>query len=239
MSDTATTPLSGDPVVAPADPVRSDPRRYRDAAYEHGAAAALVLLHTEAVPGVLPAGPGGHVFVPLTVEAVCDRHETPTGPRARESGAAEEFLGRIPSGEQEMIALRVAGSGPVPAGDTPGAWPTGLAWIRLGLADRLVEQAAAHLRGRTVQNTVTLNLALVRAMLADAVGGTTEARALLGGPPTARTLRRVHRSLDETGRICLHLFGATGYLTGGPGSEVRVSELLADTYAPSTDPERP
>lgn len=243
MSVTTTDPPGGPapaaPVTGPAvTPAPADgPERHRKAAYRDGAVSALVLLHGATSPGVLPAGPGGHVFVPRETEATCDRYRTPAGPRPRGVGADEHRLGRIALGGRELTALRVDGSGP-PAGG-PDGWDTGLAWLRLGLAERLVDQVTEHLGGRTVQGTVTLNLPLVRAMLADAVAGTTECRALLRAAPAPGTLRRVHRSLDETGRSCLHLFGAAGFVTAGPGSEVRVSELLADTYAPpTTDLER-
>jgi hypothetical protein len=74
-------------------------------------------------------------------------------------------------------------------------------------------------------------------MVADAVGGTAEAHALLDADVNTTSLRRAHHSLDEVGRVCLHLFGAAGFLVGGPGSDVRASEMLADTYAPPTEAE--
>ncbi|WP_330172420.1 hypothetical protein OG875_01725 [Streptomyces sp. NBC_01498] len=230
MTVTTTGPPAGAPVTAgPA----GGPERHREAAYRDGPVSALIQLHDATSPGVLPAGPGGHVFVPREAEATCDRYGASAGPRPRGAGADEHRLGLIALEGRELIALRVDGSGP-PAGE-PDGWATGLAWLRLGLAERLVDRVTTHLGGRTVQRTVTLNLPLVRAMLADAVAGTTECRALLKAAPTSATLRRVHRSLDETGRTCLHLLGAAGFVADGPGSEVRVSELLADTYAPTAD----
>lgn len=239
MTVTTTRPPAGAPVAAapPGGPARDREEAYREAAYRDGPVAALLLLHGATGPGVLPAGPGGHVFVPREIEATCDRHQTLLGPRPRGGGTGEHRLGHVTVYGRELTALRVDGSGP-PAGE-PDGWATGLAWLRLGLAERLVDRVTAHLGGRTVQRTVTLNLPLVRAMLADAVAGTTECRALLKAAPAPYTLRRVHRSLDETGRTCLHLFGAAGFLAAGPGSEVRVSELLADTYAPAADESAP
>ncbi|MEU0522078.1 hypothetical protein [Streptomyces niveus] len=234
MTVTTTRPPAGGPVTA-APP--GGPERHREAAYRDGPVAALIQLHDATGPGVLPAGPGGHVFVPRETEATCDRYQTLLGPRPRGAGTGERVLGRTTVDGRELTALRIDGSGP-PAGE-PDGWATGLAWLRLGLAERLVDRVTEHLGGRTVQRTVTLNLPLVRAMLADAVAGTTECRALLGAAPAPYTLRRVHRSLDETGRRCLHLFGAAGFLAAGPGSEVRVSELLADTYAPAADAKAP
>lgn len=202
-----------------------DQQHYRAVAYTHGAAAALTLLHAETSPGVLPAGPGGHVFVPEHIEAGCDRYETPVGARARD-GTREERL----DGPDGLAVLRIRGAGP-----SGGGWPSGVGWIRLGLSERLLGQATEHLRGRTVQDTTTLNLPLVRAMLADAAGGIAEAAAMFaasGDSSALQRLQRIHRSLDEVGRLCLHMFGAAGFLATGPGGDVRVSELLADAYQP-------
>jgi alkylation response protein AidB-like acyl-CoA dehydrogenase len=118
-------------------------------------------------------------------------------------------------------------------------WQLGLGWYRLGLADRLLDQAVSYLRGRSANGTNLIDLPLVRASLADAASGTAEAGALLGCDVTAASLRQAHRTLNEVGRGCLNLFGAAGFLADGPGSEVRASELLADTYAPSAEREYP
>ena len=215
----------------------ADLRRYRTLAYAAGAVTALSALHADTSPGVVPVGPGGHTFLPGTVYAASDRCATPTGPRGQPYG--QTVLDRVVTGDGELIAWRVPGGGPDP--DTGPVWTAGIAWIRLGLTTRLLEQAAAHLRGRTVAGVVTLNLPMVRGILADAAAGIAEARALLdtGAGPYGADLHRVHRALDETGRSCLHLFGAAGFLTGGPGGDLRVSELLAETYPPPTDLEAP
>ncbi|WDZ83421.1 hypothetical protein [Micromonospora cathayae] len=200
-----------------------DPRRHRLVAYTDGPAAALTALHAATSPAVLPVGPGGHTLLPADVDATCDRYTTPAGPRPRDGAGPE--LGRI----GDLVARRFPDGGP--AGPD---WTTGVAWIRLGLAERLLNRAAAHLRGRSVAGTTTLNLPMVRGLVADAAAGIAEARALLDTDPTPLDLTRVHQSLDEVGRTCLHLFGAAGFLADGPGGEARVSELLADTYPPPT-----
>jgi len=204
---------------------------YRLLAYTDGAAAALSALHAETSPGILPVGPSGHTFLPSLVYA------TSAGPRP-----GQRVLDRIVADDGEWIASHVPGGGPDPdtgpAWTTRIAWTTGIAWLRLGLAERLLERAAAHLRGRTVAGVITLNLPMVRGIVADAAAGIAEARALLDADTDAG-LYRVHLALDEAGRSCLHLFGAAGLLAAGPGSEVRVSELLADTYPPPIDLEAP
>jgi hypothetical protein len=212
---------------APAVPVGT--AVLRAAARDSGAVAAVTLLHTGLGGAVLPAGPGGHVFLPGDVVERCDAYGTPDGPRPR---TGERWLADVPLGSDTMVALHVPGAGPGGAHPTPDAWSLGLGWIRLGLAERFLAGAAEHLRGRRVQDTVTLNLPPVRVLLAGAAAGIAEAHALLTGQPDGADLHRVHRALDEVGRVCLHLFGATGFLTGGPGSEIRVAELLGDTYSP-------
>jgi len=202
---------------------------YRLLAYTDGAVAALAALHAETNPGILPVGPGGHTFLPSLVYATSD------GPRP-----GQKVLDRIVAEDGEWIAWHVPGGGPDP--DTGPAWTTGIAWIRLGLTERLLERAAAHLRGRTVAGVVTLNLPMVRGIVADAAAGIAEARALLDTDAETETgtgPHRVHLALDEAGRSCLHLFGAAGLIADGPGSAVRVSELLADTYPPPIDLEAP
>jgi hypothetical protein len=218
-------------VTAPAE---VDPRRHRLVAYADGPVAALTALAAATSPDVLPVGPGGHALVPAGVDAGCDRHATPAGPRPR---AGETVLDRITATDGDLVARRVPGGGPDP--DSGAAWTTGVAWIRLGLAERLLARAATHLRGRTVAGTVTLNLPMVRAMVADAAGAIAEARALLDAGPDDTALRQAHHALDEAGRTCLHLFGAAGFLADGPGGEVRLSELLADTYPPPNRLEAP
>jgi hypothetical protein len=222
------------PVVT--EPV--DPGRYRRAAAAEGVVHALTLLHTETSPGVLPAGPAGHVLVPQDVESACDHYSTPSGVRARATGR-ERRLGLHAAGPVDLIALNIAAAGPAPATGTAPGWQVGVCWVRLGLAERLLAAAAAHLRGRTVQGTATLNLPQVRAMLADAAGCVAQAHALLATARDDAPLRQAHRELDEAGRLCLHLFGATGFLSHGPGEQVRASELLADAYAPADDLEWP
>ncbi|WP_430789505.1 acyl-CoA dehydrogenase family protein [Actinoplanes sp. G11-F43] len=181
-----------------------------------GPCAALTALLATGGSAALPAGPGGHLLLPATAH--------PEGCRG--------VLARIPTDDGELVACRGPDHAVAPAGP---AWTAGIAAIRLGLAERLLDRVTRHLRGRTVDGTVTLNLPMVRGLLADAAAGLAEARVLLDGDTGADALHRVHRALDGAGRICLHLFGAAGLLAGGPGALVRVSELLADTYPPPTD----
>lgn len=227
----ATTPAVATASTTSATPV--DLSGMRAAARDDGVVAALTLLHARLGGVVLPVGPGGHVFMPRTITRRCDAYSTSDGSRRwLPAGAGERWLADVPLGPDTMVALHVPGAGPTGTYRAPGGWSVGLAWVRLGLAERFLARAAQHLRGRRVQDTVTLNLPPVRVLLAGAAAGVAEAHALLTGRPDDADLHRVHRALDEAGRVCLHLFGATGFLADGPGSEIRVAELLGDTYAP-------
>jgi len=224
---------SADSLTAPAARTLADldPHRYRATARTDGVTAALALLHAEVSPGVLPAGPSGLVLVPRTVETTCAWYQTPSGPAARTDQNDSGSL-HSPTGLPDLVWLHLPGAGPQPGPDT---WTVAVPWIRLGLAEHLLETAAAHLRGREVQGGQVLNLPLVRANVADVACALGEARALLDTAlPDAATLRRVHNCLDEAGRRCLHLFGARGFLSDGPGSVARAGELLGDAYPPTT-----
>ncbi|WP_103500231.1 acyl-CoA dehydrogenase family protein, partial [Streptomyces sp. SM14] len=190
---------------------------------------------------------GGHLLLPEQLVAACGRFSTPSGPRSRGT-SAEEVIGHVTVGDcsGRLVALRIAGAGPGPAtaGDD---WATGLVPVRLAVAEAVLRRATDHLQHRSVQGTTTLGLPMVRALVADAAASVAEARALTAtvaatGPGAAdddaarQLLRRAHRALDACGRTALHLLGATGYLTDGPGSTVRASELLADAYAPAPTP---
>ena len=212
-------------------------RSYRAAARLHGAVAALNRLHTDLSPGLLPAGPAATCSCRPRLPRCATTTRPPT---VRGAGPGWSRCGwprsRWPA---ELTALRIAGAGPAGGPDAVSGWQLGLAWYRLGLADRLLSQVVRYLRGRSTAGTVLIDLPLVRAMLADAVSGAAEACALLDAGVTAASLRQVHRALSEAGRGCLDLFGAAGFLVDGPGSEIRASELLADTYAPPTETEWP
>lgn len=240
----------------PTEPTPADPAKtpqllsaIESLACRQGLTEAMSALHTAVCPGVLPAGPGGHVLLPRTITDSADRYTTADGPRARGSGAAEEFLpdlrpGELPAADDPSqplppapvwTALRIRDAAPDPR--FRALWQAGLLAARLGSADRSLAQAVERLRERTVQGTNLLTLPLVRSLIADAVASIAEARALMAGNGPEESeengARRAHHALDRAGRSCLHLYGAAGLLANGPGLLIRRSELLADTYAPT------
>jgi len=103
----------------------------------------------------------------------------------------------------------------------------GVAWIRLGVSRRMLDSAVEHLRGRDDGETPLLNLPMVRGLLAEAVGSWAEARVLI---ESGEYSPRAHECLTDADRTCLRLFGASGFVVGGPGSLALASEELADPY---------
>ncbi|MET9566629.1 hypothetical protein [Streptomyces tauricus] len=238
----APPPAVGDRATQDTHP----PPRFAELAREEGLFAALLALHRAATLGVLPAGPGGYLLVPAGLAESDTHFGTPAGPRPR-AAARGERLGRVRSGPRradgQLVALRIDGAGPAP-GAEGAAWAAGLLAVRLGVADAVLHGATGRLRDRTVRqgpDTVSLlSLPMVRGLVGEAAAALAEARALAAVDAQPHAVRRAHRALDECGRTCLHLYGAHGFLTEGPGSTVRASELLADVYSPAdTAPKEP
>ncbi|MHC0433717.1 acyl-CoA dehydrogenase family protein [Streptomyces sp. O3] len=235
LAPPSTSPPSTSSPPAPAPSVAQLAALARD----EGLVPALLALHRTVTPAVLPAGPGGHLLVPATLAAE-PRYTSPDGPRARTSGASLERLGRVRGGPRHtdgwLEALRIDGAGPAPGADG-AAWAAGLLAVRLGTADALLRTAADRLRDRTVRQgsgaVAVLSLPMVRGMVGEAAAALAEARALAADVDAPAALRRAHRAVDACGRICLQLYGAHGFLTDGPGSTVRASELLAEVYSPA------
>ncbi|MBD7952115.1 acyl-CoA dehydrogenase family protein [Oerskovia rustica] len=196
----------------------------RAVARTRGAAAALTAL-ASVVP--LACVPGGYVLLPAGL--------TPPDGALRTAD--------VPTPEVPLTVWHVPPDGTAvdprsAAADL--AWRTGVAAVRLGLAERLLETACDRLRGRTVAGSPTIDLPPVRLAIADAVLAHLTSRALLStaedGLP-ATTLGTVTAALDDSGRTVLNLFGASGYLDDTPGRLARVAELLG--HASGTLPHAP
>jgi alkylation response protein AidB-like acyl-CoA dehydrogenase len=99
--------------------------------------------------------------------------------------------------------------------------------LRLGLSEWLLDQAIAHLRGRTTGGAPLIRQQLVRGHLADVAIIQQEVLGLLAAEaPGAYP----HDRLTEADRVTLRLLGASGFLSDGPGRLAYLSELLADAY---------
>lgn len=190
----------------------------------HGAAAALTAL-ADVVP--VACVPGGYVLLPPDLTPPDGAHR----------------VADVPTTEAPLTVWRVPPDGGVLAPRSAAAdltWRTGVAGVRLGLSERLLETACDRLRHRTVAGTATIDLPPVRLAIADATLAHLMSRALLSTVEdalSATTLGTVSAALDDSGRAVLNLFGAAGYLDDAPGRLARVSELLG--HASGTVPHAP
>jgi hypothetical protein len=199
----------------------------RPLAHADGPAVAMAALLSAVCPDVLPCGPGGHAFVPATAASSC-RHAWLGGAVVERAG--HDVLTTVDVEGETFVGVRCT-PGPAAQVDPPAhdAWLGGLAWLRLGLAERHLAAAMAHLARRTANERPLLHLGMVRGMVADAVTEAQEACAVLESD-AADMLAYVHDRITVADRTALHLLGASGFVADGPGQEAYVSELLADTY---------
>ena len=202
------------------------------AARSDGLAAALAVLGSAVLPGLLPCGPGGHAVVPVSsadaARVWLDGVTVDRGP-VRVLGSHE-----LPGGV--VVTLRheaVAGVNGFSAAER-AAWTLGLVWLRLGLSEELRETAMRYLNGRRTGNSTLLQQQMVKSTVADGLIEHLEARAVLtgvdAGDLSESELNHLHRQLTTADRALVKLLGASGYLAGGPGQVAHVSELLAEAY---------
>ncbi|MEU7343703.1 hypothetical protein ABZ778_07210 [Streptomyces bacillaris] len=202
----------------------------RRTARDAGLVAALSALQAEQVPGALPLGPAGHALLPESVAAAAHgvRRGARTAPRER---TAETTLRTVRLYGDTLVALRH----PLPPGpeDPDDPWALGLARLRLGLSEALLDSCLEHLSARTFGGSPLLVRQLVQDSLAEALTDHLELGELLGPEAglTGGELIALHRAVTRTDRVLLRLLGGHGFRTDGPGQSAHVSELLADVYA--------
>ncbi|WP_240468144.1 hypothetical protein [Streptomyces dangxiongensis] len=213
--------------------------------------------HPEHVEGDTPAG------APGTPPA-----ETVTGAGAGAGGAtpAEGVPGAHGGVRAEAVTgvhdgARVAGVVPAEAvgllpglalsrsGDGEGAapeWGWAVAWLRLGMSERLRDACLAHLASRHADGAPLLMQQMVKGTLAEVLLEHLEIEGVLddvctglAGPlgplrPTDdRRLAALQEQITRADRTLLRLLGAHGFTADGPGAGAHASELLADAYGPA------
>jgi alkylation response protein AidB-like acyl-CoA dehydrogenase len=186
-------------------------------------AAALTELY--APLDAVPFGPEGHAVVPRAL--------APAGWSTVDNPVldGEGLVGL------RHVGLRHEGGPPPVPPDLLTDLLTGLAWVRLGLSARLLDDCVSYLDGRTVGGAPLLDQQLVRGDLADAATTHEELAVLLDGtPPDPADLPWLHRRLTRVDRLLLRLLGASGFLAGGPGQRAAASELVSDAYVPGDPP---
>lgn len=188
----------------------------RDTARSDGPLGALRAFHRQAGPRTLVCGPAGHVLAPTELVA-------PTPDRER------TYLPTLLAGMGLAIVRTSSGQG---ADDA-------VLWLRLGLAERLMDAVLDHLGTRSFGETPLLRQPVLKDALAEvAVGLLRTESSLLDAPGFDDTaLSVLHQQLDTAEHALLKLLGGTGLTTRGPGADAYVSGVLADLYAPSALPQ--
>jgi hypothetical protein len=211
-----------------------DPRYGRAVARADGLIPAVTWLTDAVAGGALVCGPSGHAVVPAGVARTAQRVWLGNVPADRAAGQ-ETTLRTLRLDGEDLIALRhrPAAAGPEPPCPWPD-WIFGLAWVRLGVSEALLDRCLTYLRNRKTGETPLLLQQMVRGSVAEAVGGHLEIRAVLDGSAAAGrpavALADLHRQITVTDRGLSRLLGAAGFLADGPGQSAYLSALLSDAY---------
>ncbi|MEV6104997.1 hypothetical protein AB0M28_09805 [Streptomyces sp. NPDC051940] len=180
--------------------------RVRALARDTGPAAALAELHSALGAGW---GPGGHTLLPRSAPDPSDAVLLLT--LAVDSGDVGVWLD-----ERERD------------GDA-GPWSLGVAWIRVGLAERLLRLATAYVSGRKRGSQPLSSVSAVGVMIGDAAGNLAEANLLLEHDGEAG-LPRAITAVADAQRTSLRMLGASGFLDEEPGRLGRAIDLLGDIF---------
>ncbi len=142
----------------------------------------------------------------------------------------------LPAEDAAHVTVLGAGEG-APGAPPSYAWRTGLAWVRLGLSERLRDACMTYLSGRQSEGKALLMQQMVMGTLAEVLMEHLEAAAVLEEEldGTDAALRHLHERITHADRALLRLLGAHGYTTEGPGPAAYASELLADVYCGARD----
>ncbi|MFE2627376.1 hypothetical protein ACFXDP_05480, partial [Streptomyces sp. NPDC059374] len=178
-------------------------------------------------PTAPPRGPRGHAVLPkeLLDEFAAMEAEDARRDERRDDEPLPGLAVLRPADPVEAAA---------PDGTDARVWGTGLAWLRLGMSERLREACVAYLAARQVEGTSLLMQQMVKGTLADVLIEHLEIEGVLeelaDGPGGDGTLDRLQRQITRADRTLLRLLGAHGFTQDGPGPAAHASELLADVY---------
>lgn len=248
--------------------VREHWREARVSARADGLVPALTLLVRALSPGASPRGPRGHAVLPKELLEEFAAMEAEDARRAEQAGrdAGAEHHDRPEHPESKelrdddapvpgLAVLRPGegGADAVARSVSPSAsrdWSTGLAWLRLGVSERLRDASIAYLAVRQVEGTSLLMQQMVKGALADVLIEHLEIEGVLDDladgidrvavplgprpPMDERELARLQAQITRADRTLLRLLGAHGFTAEGPGMTAHASELLADVYCGTT-----
>ncbi|MEU3859153.1 hypothetical protein AB0F03_17545 [Streptomyces sp. NPDC028722] len=159
------------------------------------------------------------------------------GPGAGGARAARvETAGLLPG----LALTRSAG-----AEEAAPEWGWAVAWLRLGMSERLRDACLAHLASRHTDGAPLLMQQMVKGTLAEVLLEHVEIEGVLDDLTAGRTgplgplrptddrhLAALQEQITRADRTLLRLLGAHGFTADGPGAGAHASELLADAYGP-------
>ncbi|UQA94132.1 hypothetical protein [Streptomyces halobius] len=103
--------------------------------------------------------------------------------------------------------------------------------LHLQTVRQVLNGAVARLGERVSEGANLLNRQLVQGAVADVALALSESDNLRELPlSTPRRRWRIHRDLVNGGRTALKLYGASGFVAGGPGTVLYLAEVLGNTY---------
>lgn len=251
-------------MTVPAE-VREHWRDARVSARADGLVPALTLLVRALSPKATPRGPRGHAVLPKELLAEFAAMEAEDARREERAETTETTETIEKSENAEKSESKARGDGLVPglavlrpgegdadfgAGPVSQDWGTGLAWLRLGVSERLRDASIAYLAARQVEGTSLLMQQMVKGALADVLidhleiegylddlaDGVDRVAVPLGPHPPMdeHELVRLQAQITRADRALLRLLGAHGFTAEGPGMTAYASELLADAYCGPT-----
>jgi hypothetical protein len=170
-------------------------------------------------------------------------HGTPV---ASASGYLLGSPGLLPGG-RELACNRLGLACCDASQDRPGAagdgaararFEQGLMELHLLVLRQTLGHAVRHLEGRTSRGNTLLANQKVQISLADIAVELNECAVLIAAPPRAAGQQgpdpqarwRVHLRLVAAGRSVLRLFGASGFLSDGPGATLHLAEIAGNVY---------
>ncbi|MEU6664504.1 hypothetical protein [Streptomyces sp. NPDC046727] len=219
--------------------VREHGRQARTSARTDGLVPALTLLVRALSPKAPPRGPRGHAVLPkeLLEEFAAEEAQSSAGASSPREQERVEDPGPLPG-----LAVLRPGSGA--GAPTPPEWGWALAWLRLGMSERLRDACLAHLAARQSEGGSLLMQQMVKGTLADVLLEHLEIEGVLDDLADGRTgplgplhpagddrhLAGLQQQITRADRALLRLLGAHGFTADGPGAGAHASELLADAY---------
>jgi hypothetical protein len=212
----------------------------RRAALADGPAPALRLLDSSVGEDAVACGPGGHAVCATDRLHSCDWIWS-DGVRVERRACAERVLKVFDVAGEEFTAVHVRPPDGVALTGAGLCWLTGLAWLHLGVSERLLRNTARYLGARDDGDGPLLQRSVLQSELADAQLELLQARANLGGAdagtldaPDTAGLALVHAQLGTAARGLRRMLGASGFLAERPGQEAYLVDLLTDVHVAPT-----